>query len=146
MHFESRKQMNGMNDALTKFGFIGLFAVCFMSGCVHRANTSVANSDNSKKPTTVQNPISASATNAPKLIYLSGRFSSSGAIFWKPGITLAEAINAGGGHSDAPKSRIMLIHSNGQSESFRWNTQFALTNNPVLEPGDTVMSLPPPVD
>ena len=135
--------MKGANKTLVKIGFIGLFALFFISGCVHRANTSGANSDYSKKSTTAQNPISASTTNAPKLIYLSGTFSSPGAIFWKPGITLADAINAGGGHSDAPKSRIVLIRSNGPYEFFRWNTQIARTNNPVLEPGDTVMRVVP---
>ena len=146
MRIDSIKQMKRINNALMKIGFIGLFALCFLTGCVYHASVSVADSNNSKKSTTGQIPISASATNAPKLIYLSGRFSSPGAIFWKPGITLADALNAGGGHSDAPTSRIVLIHSNGPSEFFRWNTQIALTNNPVLEPGDTVMSLPPPLD
>ena len=55
-------------------------------------------------------------------------------------MTLKAAFAAAGGFTDFAPPRLHLVHWDGTSETYKWNSKHSLTNNPALKPGDKMTS------
>jgi hypothetical protein len=76
----------------------------------------------------------------PDCIRLSGEFKKPGCIPWTNGMTLKEAVTIGE-LTDFARHQILIRHADGTRDQYRWSPHEQLpTNNPVLKPGDNVVS------
>jgi len=79
-------------------------------------------------------------SNPPPFIALAGEFKHPGQIPWTNGMTLKDAIIIGE-LTDFARHQIEIRHEDGTRVRYKWSPQQSLpTNNPVLKPGDTVVS------
>jgi len=73
-------------------------------------------------------------------VYVDGEFRKPGRYAWTNGMRLKDAIEAAGGFTQFANHRIRLRHADGTVERYRLRGDWALTNNPTLKPGDSVMN------
>ena len=78
-------------------------------------------------------------TDSPEFVYLIGMFKNHGHITWTNGMTLKDALTICPLDVFA-RSMIILRHADGLEVRYKWTADKPLTNNPVLKPGDKVIS------
>src|SRR4051794_16621786 len=71
-------------------------------------------------------------------IFTSGEFKNPGRFAWTNGMTLKDGIDAAGGFTDFAWLRITLQHWDGSVERYNVRSNWFLTNNPALRPGDQI--------
>lgn len=76
---------------------------------------------------------------SPRFVYLVGMFKNPGHIAWTNGMTLKDVLNVRL-LDDFARSMIRIEHTDGSIVQYNWSAEHPLTNNPVLKPGDRVIS------
>jgi hypothetical protein len=72
-------------------------------------------------------------------IYIGGDFINPGSVVWTNGMTLRDALVIGVLDNFAPR-KIYLLRADGSHVIYKWTEKQPLTNNPVLKPGDRILS------
>ena len=81
----------------------------------------------------------AQQPDSPAFVYLVGEFKNPGRIAWTNGMTLKDVL-ANRAFDDYARPIIIVKHTDGSKVQYRWQAGKPITNNPVLKPGDTVIS------
>ena len=72
-------------------------------------------------------------------IYIGRDFINRGSVIWTNGMTLRDALVIGVLDNFAPH-KIYLLRADGSRVIYKWTEKEPLTNNPVLKPGDRILS------
>lgn len=130
MDFEFRPdsgyELITMNNQLKTLALL-LASVCVLAGC------------NSKRPTGV----TRMKGEPPEFVFMSGEFQNPGKYPWTNGMSLYDGMTAAGGPTAYAKRRFTITHWDDTKVTYWLTYQKTLTNNPALEPGDSV-KLPRP--
>lgn len=118
-----------------------LLGACLVCGCANseRAHRAARFSDLPKSQPDSQ-PQASPRGEAPAIIYVDGEFRKPGAYTWTNGMTLKDAIATAGGFTDFAMSGVRLVHWDGTIERYKGSAKRPLSNNPMLKPGDRVIS------
>ncbi len=94
----------------------------------------------SAQPSPAVQPRPAPRQTPRRVVYFSGAFTKNGCYAWTNGMTLKDGLDMAGGFSNWATGRLRLIRRDGSQEIYRIGTGGTLTNNPVLQPEDLVIS------
>ena len=76
---------------------------------------------------------------APPCVYVDGEVRQPGRFPWTNGITAADALQLAGGFNDFVVSHWLRVHHwDGTQDRYRLTSDFRLTNNFALRPGDAI--------
>jgi protein involved in polysaccharide export with SLBB domain len=83
----------------------------------------------------------SAVVTAHAVIYVDGEFKNNRAIYpWTNGMRLQDAMDAAGGLTDFATRNLRVRHADGSVEKYRLSPHYKPTKNPVLQPGDQIIS------
>ena len=114
---------------------------CLLSGCAGAKRNTLflempVPAAEPAKPEQPSPPLSEAAP----FIYVRGEFRSPGRFPWTNGMTLRDGIEAAGGFTEFAERRVRLIRSDGSSQTYRLHSGWSATNNPLLNPDDSLLN------